>query len=162
MFQGPLKIELMRDEHCYWRLTEPLVFDSEELGSITVPAGFCTNFASVPRLPVIYSLFGDTAHRAATLHDYLYCYDSSPASTYTQANDAFLEAMHSTGINRMLADAMWWAVSAFGFFFFHKHSINSNYDLRRAENEQIWNLNCRSHFDDHVSRMHWNHCQPQH
>ena len=37
-----------------------------------IPAGSTTDLASVPRLPLAYSLFGGRGRRAAILHDYLY------------------------------------------------------------------------------------------
>ena len=40
--------------------------------SLTVPKGFSTDLASVPRLPGAYLLFGGKARRSAILHDYLY------------------------------------------------------------------------------------------
>ena len=40
--------------------------------TITVPTGFFTDFASVPRMPFVFLLFGDVAHEAAVIHDYLY------------------------------------------------------------------------------------------
>ena len=40
--------------------------------TITVPTGFLTDFASVPRMPFVFLLFGDVAHEAAVIHDYLY------------------------------------------------------------------------------------------
>lgn len=55
-----------------WYINEPLVYYSALLRLvITVPKGEITNFASVPRIPFVFTLAGDTAHRAATLHDYL-------------------------------------------------------------------------------------------
>lgn len=56
-----------------WRVVQPFVYQSDVLGkTITVEPGFLTDFASVPRVPVLYLLFGDTSHRAAVLHDWLY------------------------------------------------------------------------------------------
>ena len=43
-----------------------------DLGLITVPEGYTTNFASVPRIPIIFDLVGGYGHAAAVLHDYLY------------------------------------------------------------------------------------------
>jgi len=40
--------------------------------SITVPAGFATDLASVPRLPVVHWLFAGRARRSAIVHDWLY------------------------------------------------------------------------------------------
>lgn len=37
-----------------------------------IPAGFTTDLASVPRVPLAYGMFGGRARRAAILHDFLY------------------------------------------------------------------------------------------
>lgn len=37
-----------------------------------IPAGSTTDLASVPRLPLAYSMFGGRGRRAAILHDHLY------------------------------------------------------------------------------------------
>lgn len=55
-----------------WKLLEPLVYNSNTIGIIVVPAGFVTNFGSVPRLPFMYTLFGGVGDEACTLHDWLY------------------------------------------------------------------------------------------
>ena len=41
----------------------PLAYWSPLVGRIQVPAGFQTDFASVPRLPIAYWLYGARAHR---------------------------------------------------------------------------------------------------
>jgi len=96
-----------------WVLTEPLVYESDVAGmTITVPAGFQTDFASVLRLPVIYFLFGDRAHAAATVHDYLYNTALVPRKT---ADDVFSEAMDvSTDLSSVSRWLMWSAVRLFG------------------------------------------------
>jgi hypothetical protein len=38
---------------------------------VIAPYGFLTDLASVPRLPVVYLLFGNRARRSAVIHDYL-------------------------------------------------------------------------------------------
>ena len=56
-----------------WRVDKPFKYKSDLLGHvITVEPGFLTDYASVPRAPVLYLLFGDTTHKAAVLHDWLY------------------------------------------------------------------------------------------
>lgn len=55
-----------------YKLLEVLIYSSRELGYIIVPAEFITNFASVPRLPLVYLLFGGLGEREAILHDWLY------------------------------------------------------------------------------------------
>lgn len=56
-----------------WRLDEPLVFQSNTAQRfITVPEGFVTDFASVPRLPLVFLLVGNTCQKGSVLHDYIY------------------------------------------------------------------------------------------
>ena len=96
-----------------WELVEPLVYDSDRAAmTITVPAGFKTDFASVLRLPVIYLFFGDKAHAPATVHDYLYHSGIVPRNV---ADDVFYEAMRvSTKLSGFERWMMWAAVRAFG------------------------------------------------
>ena len=93
----------LKDDDRIWLLDSPLVYESDILGLITVPAGFETDFASVPRVPIAYTLFGDRAHRESVVHDYLYRIDAVPPATYDQANDVFLEAMECRGKS-------WWGI----------------------------------------------------
>lgn len=95
-----------------WVLTEPLVFSSDVLDRhITVPAGFETDFASVPRLPVAYWLFGNVAQEAACVHDFLY---SIGAVTRAQADDVFAEASEACGVAAWRRGPMWLGVRLFG------------------------------------------------
>jgi hypothetical protein len=58
-----------------WELAAPFTYGHPLLpmGAVTVPAGFVTDYASVPRwLPLTWMLVGDTAHEAAVVHDYVY------------------------------------------------------------------------------------------
>lgn len=94
-----------------WRIVEPLIFDSETAGVIIVEAGFETDFASVPRIPLAYLLFGDTAHAAAVVHDFL-CSDWYRLCfiSWKQAAAVFLEAMLASGVPRWRAYPMYLAV----------------------------------------------------
>lgn len=94
-FVTSLDVEMVSDTQDTWRLMKPLIFISDALGWVTVPAGFETDFASVPRLPLAFWLCGDTAERPAVIHDYLYgCADV----TRLQADDALMEAMIDVGV----------------------------------------------------------------
>lgn len=55
-----------------WMTLAPLVFDSAIVGRLEVPAEFITDLASVPRLPFVFLLSGDSARGPAVLHDFLY------------------------------------------------------------------------------------------
>ena len=81
----------------FWRVKEPFVYQSDILKKrITVEPGFLTDYASVPRVPVAYLLFGDTSHRAAVIHDWLYHHHE--VCDESTANSVLLEAMEVEGI----------------------------------------------------------------
>lgn len=86
------KIGYDRDDRPVLRLLGPLVYESERFGVIAVPAGFCTNYASVPRLPVIFLVAGDRAHEQACVHDFEY---TLRRRTREEADAIFLEALGS-------------------------------------------------------------------
>ncbi|MFH2073975.1 MAG: DUF1353 domain-containing protein [Pseudomonadota bacterium] len=106
-----------------WVLDSVLEYDSDILGKIEVPSGFQTDFASVPRVPIFYMLFGDRAHREAVLHDYLYRIDCLPPATYSQANDVFLEAMKVRGKGFFVGYGMYWGVILGGWTAYHKKYV---------------------------------------
>ena len=82
-----------------WRLLHRLEFHSDRVGKIVVPPGFVTDFASVPRTPLLYWLFGDTAHASAVVHDYL-VREWVPLGkiTWREAAEIFGEAMRAEGV----------------------------------------------------------------
>ena len=54
-----------------WRVTRRLLISIN--GKIhEVPVGYCTDFASVPRIPGVYWRYGNTANIASLWHDYPY------------------------------------------------------------------------------------------
>lgn len=78
---------------------------------IEVPAGYVTDFASVPRaLWAVFPPHGPWA-KAAIVHDYLYDY---AIGTRARADLIFLEAMQVLGVPRWRRYLMYWAVRAFG------------------------------------------------
>lgn len=94
-------------------LTQDFVYSSDHLGRlVTVPAGFKTDYASVPRLPFAYLLFGGRAQWAAVIHDYLYRTASVPRA---DADATFLEAMTVSNLPAWQRYPMWAAVRAFGW-----------------------------------------------
>lgn len=96
-----------------WILHSPLAYRSLVLKELViVPKGFVTDFASVPRLPVVYTLTGNTAHRPAVVHDFLY--SGGWQCTRAQADAVLLEAMKVTGVPAWRRWSMYLAVRAFG------------------------------------------------
>lgn len=95
-----------------WMLVAPLLYNSDAANAvIRVPSAFVTDFASVPRVPVVFDLMGDIAHSAAVLHDYLYSTGEVPRSV---ADKVFREAAIVSGVSKWKAWAMWVAVRVFG------------------------------------------------
>lgn len=109
-FLTPLNVKAIDDER--WELTTSLVYKSDLLGkTITVPAGFITDFASVPRLPLAYWLMGGVATKAAVIHDFLYRLGDVSRK---DADKVFAEAMEATGIPAWRRGPMWLGVRIFG------------------------------------------------
>lgn len=85
---------------------------------IIVPANFETDFASVPRIGLIYAIYGNIGHMAALIHDYLYFTAMFPRS---QADDTFLEALEVSGIPVWRRYPMWWGVRLGGWKAWNDH-----------------------------------------
>lgn len=91
-------------------LTAPLLFDSTVLGKIvTVPAGFISDYASVPRVPVVFEIFGGDIgdNPAAVVHDFLYSQGLVPRA---DCDAVFREALRACGMSAWRATAMYWGV----------------------------------------------------
>lgn len=115
-FLTPLSVELEDEVADTWRLTQPLRYQSAVAQRcITVPAGFVTDFASVPRLPIIYLATGNTARSPAVVHDWLY---TSGELRRSAADAVFLEAMKASGISFLRRVAMYAAVRAVGWRYY--------------------------------------------
>lgn len=79
-----------------WVLVQPLVYLSDVAGrALTVPTGFRTDLASVPRLPLVFLLAGDCAREAAVVHDFLYQSHETDRAT---ADAILREASACTGV----------------------------------------------------------------
>ena len=111
-FTKPLILKFLdtRKDLFRFELVEPFEYHVGEIGSgdiVSVPQGFRTDFASVPRIfwrivpPV--GLYG----KAAVVHDYLY--DSRERSR-ADADKIFLEAMIVLGVPKLQRNLMYRAV----------------------------------------------------
>lgn len=110
-FLTPLRAE---KSGIFWTILQPFIYESDLLQTvIVVPEGFVTDFASVPRLPLMFLLAGDEAHEAAVIHDYLYSKQEVPRD---QADAVFKEAMGVTGEPSWRRWLMWAGVRAGGWF----------------------------------------------
>jgi len=89
-----------------------LAFESALLNRVViVPTGFVTDFASVPRAPFTYWLFGGVADEAAVVHDFLY---EKGLVARDVADEVYLEALEACGVAKWRRRAMWAAVRTFG------------------------------------------------
>lgn len=86
--------------------------------AVTVPAGFLTDFASIPR--VVWSVIGHPAGRyaqAAVLHDWMY---RSGSVRRSRADELFRESMLVLGVPAWQRWAMWAAVRVGGWAAYRK------------------------------------------
>jgi len=98
-----------------WELVEGFeyhvgTYPSDEV--ISVPTGFTTDFASVPR--VFWNIISPVGNhgKAAVIHDYCYstaCYDKK------RSDEIFLEAMEVLGVSKWKRNTMFYAVRWFGW-----------------------------------------------
>lgn len=106
-----------------WKLDAPLVFKSDLVGKITVPEGFKTDYASVPRIPIIYAMVGNCSHRAAVIHDYLYRKGAIPTVSQKVADQIFREAMLVKGVPWWRRWIMWAGVRIGGWTAYKKGEL---------------------------------------
>lgn len=120
-----IQLKYSSGEHI-WVLQKPLVYHSEYLGvDIEVPKMFETDLASVPRLPLIYLLWGGKAHSEAVLHDYLFRKDCVPNVSFLVANKIFLEAMKSRGKPLRVRYPMYSGVVIGSYQSYHRRFVNA-------------------------------------
>ena len=95
------------DDSINFILEERLVYQSDLVGSVTVPAGFETDLASIPR--IFQSFIPKVARHMlpAIVHDYL-C--RKPDFSRKMADQVFLEAMKLKEVNPIRRRLMYWAV----------------------------------------------------
>lgn len=126
MFLSDLSVKKVGGE---WELLEPLRYASQFLDRIIeVPAGFRTDFASVPRLPLIYAVFGDSAHKAAVVHDWLYVSGKHPDGVGISRKfaDAIFKEAVSCHHPKWKAALMWLGVRIGGGAYWDAHDRSTN------------------------------------
>jgi hypothetical protein len=95
-----------------WKLLTELAYHSRVHGIFVVPAGFVTDYASVPRVPFAFWLTGDTAHASAVVHDYLVRTQYAQCRmSWAQCTEVFSEAMKDEGVPAWRRIIMAWAVA---------------------------------------------------
>jgi hypothetical protein len=121
-FLTELDIKCVNDD--LWELDSPLIYESDILErTVSMPKGFRTDLASVPRIPLVYMAWGGRAHREAVLHDYLYRIDSDPVVSFSIANAVFYEAMKAREKPFYVRYPMFWGVCLGGITSYHKRKV---------------------------------------
>jgi len=121
MSQFTTKLDVALVGKNLWELQEGFEYHVGYLGSgeiIIVPAGFITDFASVPRIfwPIIDPI--GKHGKAAVIHDYCYytaCYRR------LRSDAIFLEAMEVLEVEEWKRIAMYNSVVTFGWWAWYKH-----------------------------------------
>lgn len=122
-FTTPLIVSPLLDGRT-WRLYRSFTYRYKScagLVNINIPAGFSTDFASVPRIFwTIISPWGKFG-KAAVLHDYLYrnhqvkiAKQISLSFSRKEVDTIFLYTMRHCGTSPVKAKIMYWAVRVFG------------------------------------------------
>jgi hypothetical protein len=106
-----------------WELTEEFYFyfsEDDKSTGVTVPKGFITDFASVPR--ILWSILPPTGRytKAAVLHDFLYSNASHLELTRKQCDKMFLQGMEILGVKRWVRNTIYRAVRIFGNKYYKK------------------------------------------
>lgn len=121
MFLTKLILEAARPDQ--WIVRSPLVWAirADKLDAITVPYGFATDLASVPRFLRDRKAFdvNGLSRRPAVLHDYLY---ATGMGGKAFADDMFRLALRSEGVGAMNAWAFYQAVHLFGEAAYRDHA----------------------------------------
>ena len=111
-FTNPLIVKHIDGRN--WELIEPFIYHVGEYPSeerITVPQGFMTDFASIPR--IFWNILAPTGKhgKAAVIHDWLY---RSHSCSRKKAYNIFYEAMCVLGVSWWKRALMYRAVRWFG------------------------------------------------
>ena len=113
------ELDLRARETNEWCVLAPFRAQLDALGGrvVSVPKGFVTDLASVPRLPFVYWSVGGRARRAAGIHDYLY-QTHGDGIDRGQADAVFLEVA-ATEEGAILARLMWAGIRVGGVWAWH-------------------------------------------
>lgn len=119
-FSGNLKTEqLGRWEH---RLLEDLVYTDDEVGSIIVPQGYVTDFASVRSLRIwlnpLYATLVGYGNASAAVHDVLY---ETQIFSRRVADDIFFRALRDEGTALWRAYIFYWGIRLTGWKVFNDY-----------------------------------------
>ena len=98
-----------------WLLHSPLIYYSDVLGhSVTVPPGYFTDLASVPRLlRWLVPVANAKNRRASVVHDYLCTHGDGVVKNQKQADKVYREALGVIGLGRFKSGGIYYPVRMF-------------------------------------------------
>lgn len=98
----------------------PLEYTTGDGTKYTVPVGFKTNFASIPR--IFWGIIAPTGKHtnASILHDYLYENGYKLGVSRKRADKIFYDAMIDSSVANLTANIMWFCVRAFAYFHYKR------------------------------------------
>lgn len=115
------KLQLEDIDGNTWMLLAPLVYEQDGR-TYTVPAGFVTDLASIPRA-VFWRPKSGRFNEAATIHDSAYAGELQTEPPYTlsraEADGLFYYAMQALGVSWWSRTVMYRAVRIFGGALWH-------------------------------------------
>ncbi len=112
-FIGELIVKLVADDEAgLWELQQPFSYQSDVAGrTFTLPAGFRTDFCSVPRVVGVYDMLGDRARKSGAHHDGLYVSHEVPRE---MADQVLREMLLLDGVGHFEAEEFFLAVRVGG------------------------------------------------
>jgi len=131
-FSGLARTEDLEDG-IHARLLEPLAYTTKDGWRITVPAGFVTDFASIPRLLYVLIPPRGRYNRPAIVHDFLYHYApidpmTGKPCTQARADSIIREACEDVDDRLTQRWAIYLGLRVGGFMAWHEY---------RAKNDQL-------------------------
>ena len=116
-----------------WYLRFSFAYTTNAGTTIQVPAGFETDFASVPQVLQNVLRPWDTYGEAAVIHDWLYWNQQTDRKT---ADDVLLEAMESSNVPAWKERCIYLAVRAFGEFAWESNAAIGAQGYSRVRTDQ--------------------------
>lgn len=129
------EIDLRNDkvDESNWIVLSELRYQSRRENDVViiVPQGFVSDLSSVPRLPLVYALFGGRGNGPAIVHDWCYrtgCREKGAADLL------FLDGMKDIGLSWWIRDLMYMGVKYGGYWTY------KGYVKDRAEGHSPWEV----------------------
>lgn len=113
----PVNVEILPTRNLVFRLNAPITHKSK-YGKFTIPKGFITDLASIPRFLPLELQTGDLAP-AVILHDYLY---GTQPVTREIADKIFYEAALDLKVKQGKVDIFYFFIRMFGWIAWRKNS----------------------------------------